>query len=153
MRKITNKNKIAALAASAALVAVSGGAAFAYWSTTGSGAGSATASSGTQAVRINISVEPDVAPGSPKTITYTADNSRNTSSSPVTLSNAQATATDKEGCLPAWFTATVPAGTTLVSGGATAAALGTGTLTLSDLADTDQSACKGASVTLTVGSN
>ena len=39
MRKMTKKNKIAAVALSATLLAAGGGAAYAYWSTTGSGSG------------------------------------------------------------------------------------------------------------------
>jgi len=151
MRKMTKKNKIAAVAASAALVAVGGGAAYAYWSTTGSGNGSAAASTGTQAVTINVTVDPGVAPGTPKTITYSATNP-NTSSTPVTLVNPQVTTSDTK-CLPGWFTATVPAGPTTVLGKATATALGTGTLTLNDDPATNQDACKNATITVTVGSN
>jgi len=159
MRKMTKKNKIAAVAASAALVAVGGGAAYAYWSTNGAGTGTAAAATGTSNVTINVTVDPGVTPGgAPKTITYTATNP-NSSSSPVTLANPQVTATNKTGCLPGWFTATVPsdangvATTTTVAGNAPAAALGTGTLTMADLADTDQNACKGATVTVTVDSH
>ncbi|HEU4666944.1 MAG TPA: hypothetical protein VFS79_04705 [Arthrobacter sp.] len=151
MRPMTKKNKVAAVAASAALLAAGGGAAYAYWSTTGSGSGSAAASSGTQDVTINVTVDPDVAPGDPKTITYTADNP-NTSSTPVTLVDPVVT-TDVAGCLPAWFEATVPAGPTTVLGGATGTDLGTGTLTLNDDPAVNQDACKGATITVTVGSN
>lgn len=150
MRPMTKKNKIAAVAASAALVAVGGGAAYAYWSTTGSGTGGATAASTTQPVSITVTVEQGVAPGTPKSITYTATNP-NTSSTPVTLVNPQVSTSDAK-CLPGWFLATVPAGPTTVLAGATTG-LGTGTLTLSDLPDTDQNACKGAMITVTVGSN
>ncbi|WP_285245572.1 hypothetical protein [Pseudarthrobacter sp. fls2-241-R2A-127] len=156
MRKMTKKNKIAAVAMSAALVAVGGGAAYAYWSTTGGGNGSATASNTTTPVAINVTVDPGVNPGGPaKTITYTATNP-NTSSTPVTLINPVVTTTVAAGvtgvCDPAWFKATVPAGPTTVLPGATTD-LGTGTLTLSDLPTTNQDACKGATITVTVGSN
>lgn len=151
MRKMTKKNKIAAVAASAALVAVGGGAAYAYWSTTGSGAGSAAASSGTQPITINVTVDPGVAPGTPETITYTATNP-NSSSTPVTLAKPVVTTSNAE-CLPAWFSATAPTGTTTVAGNASKAALGTGTLTLNDDPATNQDACKNATITVTVGSN
>jgi len=151
MRQMTKKNKIAAVAASAALVAVSGGAAYAYWSTTGTGNGSAAAAAGTQPVSISVTVDPGVAPGTPKTITYAAANP-NASNTQVTLANPQVT-TDKAGCLPAWFDATVPGGPTNVPANATATALGTGTLTLNDSSTTNQDACKGATITVTVGSN
>lgn len=158
MRPITKKSKIAAVAASAALLAASGGAAYAYWSTTGSGSGGAAAG-GTTPITINVTVASGVTPGGPaKTITYTATNP-NSSSTPVTLINP-VVSTSNANCLPGWFTATVPtdattgqATTTTVGGGATAAALGTGTLTMSDLPSVDQNACKGATITVTVGSN
>lgn len=150
MRQMTKKNKIAAAAASVALVAIGGGAAYAYWSTTGSGSGSAAASAGTQAVTINVTVAEGIAPGSPKAITYTATNP-NTSSTPVTLGSPSVSTSDA-GCMPVWFTATAPTETTTVAGGATTA-LGGGTLTLDDEPTVDQNACKGATVTVTVGSN
>ncbi|MBP1235306.1 hypothetical protein JOE40_000774 [Arthrobacter sp. PvP102] len=152
MRKMTKKNKIAAVAASVALVAVGGGAAYAYWSTTGSGSGSAAAASGTNPVTINVTVDPGVVPGGPaKTITYTADNSANTSSTPVTLTNP-VVSTTAAGCDAAWFTATVPAGTTTVLGGATSTALGTGTLTFNDDSAVNQDGCKNATITVSVSS-
>lgn len=150
MRSMTKKNKIAAVAASAALVAVSGGAAYAYWSTTGSGSGSAAAQAGTDAVSISVTVEPGVAPGTPKTITYTAANP-NASDTQVTLGNPVVT-TSADGCLPAWFSATAPSGATNVPANSTAS-LGTGTLTLNDSATVNQDACKNATITVTVGSN
>ncbi|RAX18224.1 hypothetical protein DC347_01760 [Pseudarthrobacter sp. AG30] len=150
MRPMTKKNKIAAVAMSAALVAVGGGAAYAYWSTTGGGNGSAAASSGTSPVTINVTVAPGVAPGTPQAITYTATNP-NSSSTTVTLATPVVT-TNKSGCLPDWFSATAPAGTTTVLAGATTA-LGGGTLTLNDDPATNQDACKGATITVTVGSN
>lgn len=150
MRPTTKKNKIAAVAASAVLLAAGGGAAYAYWSTTGSGSGSAAASDGTEAVTINVTVDPDVAPGAPVDITYTATNP-NTSSTPVTLVDPVVT-TDVAGCLPAWFDATVPAGPTTVAGGAIRTALGTGTLTLNDDPAVNQDACKGATITVAVDS-
>ncbi|WP_308932130.1 hypothetical protein [Arthrobacter sp. SLBN-112] len=147
---MTKKNKIAAVAMSAALVAVGGGAAYAYWSTTGGGYGSGTAAASTSPVTINVTVDAGVAPGAPQTITYTATNP-NTSNTQVTLANPVVT-TGVDGCLPAWFTATAPTGTTNVPAGPTATALGTGTLTLVDSATVNQDACKGASITVTVTS-
>ncbi|MGN7147539.1 hypothetical protein ACTHQ6_00915 [Arthrobacter sp. SAFR-179] len=151
MRPMTKKNKIAAVAASAALVAVGGGAAYAYWSTTGSGNGSAAAQSSTSPVTINVTVAPGVAPGTPKAITYTAANP-NASNTQVTLADPVVTTSDA-GCLPGWFSATAPGGATNVPANATTTPLGSGTLTLNDSATVDQSACKGATITVTVGSN
>ncbi|KRE91897.1 hypothetical protein [Arthrobacter sp. Soil764] len=150
MRPMTKKNKIAAVAASAALVAVGGGAAYAYWSTTGSGNGSAKAAAGTDPVSISVTVDPGVAPGTPQKITYSATNP-NASDTQVTLINPVVTTSDA-GCKPGWFEATVPVGPTSVLAGATTN-LGVGTLTLNDDPAINQDACKGATITVTVGSN
>lgn len=144
MRKMTNRNKIKALATSAALVAVSGGAAFAYWSTTGSGYGTAGAATGTTPVSITVTFDKDIAPGGTKDIQYSASNP-NSSSTTVTLDRAVVTATGS--CDATWFAASVPTGTTTIAAGATAS-LGTGTLTFADTA-TNQDACKGATITVT----
>lgn len=150
MRPMTKKNKIAAVAASAALVAVGGGAAYAYWSTTGSGSGGAKAAAGTEPVSISVTVDAGVAPGTPQKITYTATNP-NASDTQVTLINPVVTTSDA-GCKPGWFTATVPAGPTSVIAGATTS-LGVGSLTLNDDPAVNQDPCKGATITVTVGSN
>ena len=105
----------------------------------------------TSPVTINVTVDQGVAPGTPKGITYTATNP-NSSSTPVTLADPVVTTSNAE-CLPKWFSATAPGGTTTVSGKATATALGTGTLTLNDDPAVNQDACKGATITVTVGSN
>ena len=84
------------------------------------------------------------------TITYTADNP-NPGITPVTLANPVVT-TSNTSCLPAWFTATVPTGTTTLTGGATGTSLGTGKLTFSD-ANVSQDACKGATITVSVDSH
>lgn len=149
MRPMTKKNKIAAVAASAALVAVSGGAAYAYWSTTGSGSGSATAAPATNAVVIHVAFDKDIAPGQTRTISYTADNP-NSGSTPVTLTNAVVSASGS--CDAGWFAATVPSGTKTLAGNAAAVDMGTGTLTFSD-ANVSQDACKGATITVTAYSN
>ncbi|MDQ0118041.1 hypothetical protein J2T22_001218 [Pseudarthrobacter defluvii] len=151
MRKMTKKNKIAAVALSATLLAAGGGAAYAYWSTTGSGTGQAAAGTD-KAVTIHANFTDGITPGDTgsKTINYTADNP-NTGSTLVTLDPATTVTTNVDACLGTWFTATVPATTTTVTGNATGAALtGSGTLTLADLPGTDQNACKGATITVHV---
>lgn len=162
MRPMTKKNKIAAVALSATLLAAGGGAAYAYWSTTGGGSGSAVASNTTSNVTITASFGGGITPSgnggasTAKTITYTAANP-NTSSTPVTLINPVVTTAVAAGvtgvCDAAWFKATVPVGPTTVPAGATAEPLGTGTLTFTDDPTTNQDACKGATITVTVGSN
>lgn len=154
MRPMTKKNKIAAVALSATLLAAGGGAAYAYWSTTGSGTGQATAGTD-KAVTVHANFVDGITPGvtGSKTINYTADNP-NTGSTQVTLDASTSVSTNVDACLGSWFTATVPASTTTVGGGATGAALtGTGTLTLADLPTVDQNSCKGAIITVHVTSH
>lgn len=149
MRPMTKKNKIAAVAASAALVAVGGSAAYAYWSTTGSGSGQAKAATTTNAVVIHVAFDDNITPGSSKTISYTADNP-NSGSTPVTLTGAVVTASGS--CDASWFAASVPTGTKTLAGNATNVDMGTGTLTFSD-STLNQDACKGATITVTASSN
>ncbi|WP_235509849.1 hypothetical protein [Arthrobacter sp. Soil761] len=149
MRPMTKKNKIAAVAASAALVAVGGSAAYAYWSTTGSGSGQAKAATTTNAVVIHVAFDENITPGSSKTISYTADNP-NSGSTPVTLTGAVVTASGS--CDASWFAASVPTGTKTLAGNATNVDMGTGTLTFSD-STLNQDACKGATITVTASSN
>ncbi|QDG62592.1 hypothetical protein [Pseudarthrobacter sp. NIBRBAC000502771] len=147
MRKMTKKNKIAAVALSATLLAAGGGAAYAYWSTTGGGSGSAAASKGTDPVSISVTFDQGLAPGGSEDILYSATNP-NSSSTTVTLDKAVVTATGN--CDTSWITASVPSGTITIAAGATEA-LGKGTLSFADTA-TNQDSCKGAIITVTANS-
>jgi hypothetical protein len=63
MSKITKK-KVALIGGTAALVAIGGGAAFAYWSTSGSGTGTATTSAGASSLVVTQTSAPtNLAPG------------------------------------------------------------------------------------------
>jgi hypothetical protein len=75
MRKITKKTAVI-VAGSALLVAIGGGIAFAYWSSTGQGTGSATTSAGTSPLTISPAAGPtDLAPGvAPEALTGTIAN-------------------------------------------------------------------------------
>ncbi|WP_427174708.1 hypothetical protein [Arthrobacter sp. 92] len=150
MRTMSKKSKVAAVAASVALVAVGGGAAYAYWSTTGSGTGSATTSAGTAPVVLHAAFAQGLAPGGQEDVTYTADNPN--SSSTMVGSLATTVTTSDPGCLPEWFISTPPATNTAVAANATATALGTGTLSFTDNASVNQDPCKNATITLTVTS-
>ena len=152
MRPMTKKNKIAAVALSATLLAAGGGAAYAYWSTTGAGSGQGAVGSGTTPVTISVTVESGVVPGGPaKSISYKATNP-NTSSTPVTLNDAVVSTNRPDTCDAKWFTATIPAGATTVLPGATTS-LGAGELTLADLPSVDQNGCQGATITVTATSH
>ncbi|MEW1951404.1 hypothetical protein AB0280_19400 [Pseudarthrobacter sp902506025] len=150
MRPMTKKNKIAAVALSATLLAAGGGAAYAYWSTTGSGSGEAAASSGNNVVTLHSSFAKDIAPGESRVVTYTADNS-NTSSTLV-AGLAPTVATSDAKCLPIWFTVDATATPATVPAKTTGTTVGTGTLTFVDTAD-NQDACKNATITVNVTSH
>ncbi|MHC6230006.1 hypothetical protein ACX5I6_09935 [Arthrobacter sp. MMS24-T111] len=147
---MTKKNKIAAVAMSAALVAVGGGAAYAYWSTNGSGTGNAAASSGTKDVVLHTSFAADIAPGETRAVTYTADNP-NTSSTVVGSLTPSVVTSDPTNCLASWFTVDASNTPTTVLANTTGTTVGTGTLTFKDTA-TNQDACKSATITVNVSS-
>ncbi|QHK20426.1 hypothetical protein GU243_12560 [Pseudarthrobacter psychrotolerans] len=151
MRKMTKKNKVLAAAGALALVAGGGGAAYAYWTTTGSGLGSATNSVGEGTVTLHATFDGGLAPGDVRTVAYTADNADLNTSTKVGVLTATVT-TDKAGCLAAWFPVTADTSNTTVAKKSTGTSVGSGTLTFTDLSGTDQSACKGAVVKITVGS-
>ncbi|MEW1819781.1 hypothetical protein AB0323_03170 [Arthrobacter sp. NPDC080031] len=157
MRKLSKKGKIYAAAATVALVAASGGAAYAYWSTTGSGSGAAANSAGTSPVTLHAAFAAGLAPGNSTSVTYTASNP-NSSSTTVTLGTPTVTIDAAHAsCDPGWFQVTASGGSTLVPAATVAgpgsAQVGTGTLTMVDLSGTSQDGCKGATVTVSVGSN
>jgi len=150
MRKMTKKNKIAAVAMSAALVAVGGGAAYAYWSTNGSGTGSAAASAGTKDVVLHTSFAAGIAPGETRAVTYSADNS-NTSSTVVGSLAPTVATSDPTNCPATWFTVDASNTPTTVLANTNGTTVATGTLTFKDTAD-NQDACKAATITVNVTS-
>lgn len=151
MRKMTKKNKVLAAVGALALVAGGGGAAYAYWTTTGDGSGEATNSEGGGTVTLHAAFEGGLTPGDSRTVTYTADNADPNTSTQVGVLTASVS-TDVAGCLQAWFDVTADTSNTTVAKNSTDTIVGSGTLTFNDSATVDQSACKGAVVTITVGS-
>ena len=156
MRKMSKKNKIVAVCGAAALTAVGGGVAFAYWTTTGSGSGTGANSAGTTAVTLHANFAAGLAPGSAnsKTVTYTADNP-NTSSTTVHITSASVSIDAAHvdlGCDAGWFHVTIPSGTVAVGASSLATEIGTGVLSMDDL-NVSQDGCKGATVTVSATSN
>jgi hypothetical protein len=150
MRKMTKKNKVLAAVGALALVAGGGSAAYAYWTTTGAGSGAATNASANGTVVLHATFAGDLTPGGSRAVAYTADNGGTTN---LQVRDLTATVTaDKAGCLPSWFDVTAVSTNTVVAAGATGTSVGSGTLTFNDNATVDQSLCKGAVVTITVGS-
>lgn len=151
MRKMTKKNKVLAAVGALALVAGGGGAAYAYWTTTGAGSGEATNSAGGGTVTLHADFTGGLTPGDSRAVTYTADNADPNTSTKVGALTASVT-TSIGGCLPGWFDVTAVTDNVTVAKNSTETTVGTGTLTFNDSATVDQSACKGAVVTITVTS-
>lgn len=154
MRKMTKRNKILAAAGALALVTGGGGAAYAYWTTTGSGIGSAINSTGGGTVTLSAVFAGGLTPGNEVPVTYSALN--NTASGTRVFSVAATVSTAVAAgvtgvCDAKWFSVTSPvdAAGVAVAAGATEV-VSTGTLKFNDDAVVDQSACKGATVTLTL---
>ncbi|MGN5734219.1 hypothetical protein [Arthrobacter psychrochitiniphilus] len=148
-KKFSKKTKL--VAATAGLVLIGGGAAFAYWSTTGAGTGAATNADSNGTVTLVANFTPGLTPAGTRAVTYTASNPGTSSLYVGTLKNV--VTTSDIGCLPADFTIPdVVSNTTVAAGAVDAPLTGTGTLTFKDTA-INQDACKSATITLTVTSN
>jgi hypothetical protein len=131
------------------VLAVSGTAAYAYWTAQGTGTGTA----GTAAASQPLTIAQDTFSGSALTpggvaqaINGTITNP-NTFTVPITLTAAPAVDSAHAGCLPAWYTVTLASPPSSVPAGGTAS-FG-GTVALTNLPGTNQDACKGATVTIT----
>jgi hypothetical protein len=151
MRKMTKKNKVLAAAGALALVAGGGSAAYAYWTTTGSGSGQATNSAGGGTVTLHANFTDGLTPGDSRMVTYTADNADPNTSTKVGALTAKVS-TNIAGCDAGWFDVTAVTDNVTVAKKSTKTTVGSGVLTFNDSATVDQSACKGAIVTITVGS-
>ena len=150
---VSRKVKVA-VGAAVAVLAISG-AAFAYFTT--SGGGTATGAAGTStalAITGNLSVP--LYPGTASEVTFAVDNTSTGNQFVDTISLVDVTASNdgvvNAGCLSAWFSMpTVTAGQDISPGGETIGA--TGTITMANLADVNQDACKLATLTLNLTSN
>lgn len=151
MRKMTKKNKVLAAAGALALVAGGGSAAYAYWTTTGAGTGTATNSTGGGTVVLHANFDGGITPGDSRVVTYTADNADPNTSTKVGKLSATVS-TSIAGCDAGWFDVSAVTDNVTVAKNSTKTTVGTGVLTFNDSATADQSACKGAIITITVGS-
>lgn len=135
------------ISAAVAAVLVSGGVAFAYWTTTGTGTAAATVgTSGTVSVAQDLPAPSGLFPGGPAgTINYTVTNATAgdlmVSNVAVTVSSTSAGA----GCTAADFTVTPQWTAFQVLAGGTKA--GTATIAMNNTGS-NQDACKGATVNL-----
>jgi hypothetical protein len=150
MRRFSRKTAVAAVAA--VVLAVGGGVAFAYWSTTGSGTGSATNASSNGVVVLHAAFENGLTPGASETVTYTADNAGTSSLHIGTITPTVSIDAGHSDCLATDFSIAPTLSDTTVAAGTSGVAAGTGTLAFADTA-VNQDGCKGAVVTLTLASN
>lgn len=147
MPRMTKKRY--AIVAGIGAVALTAGAAFAYWTSTGSGTGSATTDSSTAwAVTIDSTNLQDLSPGGPtETINFHVKNN-NSGVQSLASTTASVTGTSNAGCTATDFAV----GTTSITYGSVASgATVNGTFTL-QMIDTgaNQDACKGVTVNLKV---
>lgn len=159
MRKLSKKGKIYAAAASIALVAASGGAAFAYWTNTGSGVG--TGATGTNAAieAVQSSLVTGLVPGGAAQTLSGKFNNPNTSPVYVASVTASIASVTKGGVAAAGCDATdfTLANATMVVGHEVASGTGVdswggATIAFNDKA-TNQDACKDVTVNLAYASN
>jgi hypothetical protein len=128
------------------------GLAIAFWTTSGSGSGTAKLADGTTTVTLTATVPDGVAPGLDRQVTITATPS---SSQSVHIGSIRLTGFTPDGSHsgcndPTWFSmADVLIDQTITGPGATQLTP-TGTLHMNDLSSTNQDACKGATLTLSL---
>jgi hypothetical protein len=149
--KLNYRKPLVATAIVGGVLAVTGTAAFAYWTATGSGSGTASTANGSQA----LTIAQDAFNGTALTPgglaqdvkgTITNSNAFNvpfTLAAVPTVDSTHATA----GCLAGWDTVALTTSPTSVA--ANNHADFAGTVALTNLPSTNQDACKGATVTIT----
>ncbi|MDQ1689095.1 MAG: hypothetical protein QOK42_2070 [Frankiaceae bacterium] len=154
MRK-HSKKLIAAVAGTAAAVALSG-VAYAYWTTTGAGTGTVTNASSNGTVTLHASW-PTTAlfPGGSQSVSFTADNGGATDLYVGTIHLASVSVDAGHAtCVVGDFTMPdVVSNTPVIHGASGQAIAGTGTLSFANNATTSQDTCKGADITLHLTSN
>ena len=156
MKKHLSKRRVVVSAIVLAL-AIASGVAYAYWTSTGAGSGTASAATPSGSLVLHAAGFTGIYPGGNKTVTFTADNAMGTDGYVTTIVFGSVTSTVPlcQTMLtgnPGQFTMANVTSNTVVPNLASGLALtGSGTLIWSNLA-VDQSACKGAALTLNVTS-
>jgi len=143
MKRFSLKSKVIAGAAAVVLVAGVGGAAFAYFTSSGNGSGNASVGSATPwDVVVSSDTSNTLQPGAgSETLTYTITNN---GTGAQALNTVTASVGNSGGCLGSWFTAVASAptpaiGTSIAPNGT---ATGTVTVTMQDSGG-DQNPCQG----------
>ena len=156
MKKHLSKRRVV-VSAVVLTLAIASSVAYAYWTSTGAGSGTQNAATPSGTLTLHATGFLNISPGGSKTVTFTADNSTGTDGYVATIVFGSVTSSD----VPCQTMLTATAGqfamptvtsNTVVPNGASGLALtGSGTLSWTNLA-VDQSACKGAALTLNVTS-
>lgn len=149
--KLNYRKPAVAAAIVGGVLAVSGTAAFAYWTAQGTGSGTAGTAAASQPLTITQDAFSGTAltpGGTAQPISGTIANA-NTFNVPFTLTavptvdSTHATA----GCLASWYTVSLTTPPTSVAAAGNVSF--SGTVVMNNLASTNQDACKGATVTVT----
>jgi len=157
MKKHLSKRRVV-VSAIVLTLAIAGGVAYAYWTSTGSGGGTANAATPAGTLTLHATGFLNIYPGGNKSVTFTADNATGANGYVATIVFGSVTST-----VPACQTMltanagqfampTVTSNTVVPSGAIGFALTGSGTLSWTDLAAVDQGACKGKALTLNVTS-
>ena len=156
MKKHLSKRRVV-VSAIVLTLAIASSVAYAYWTSTGSGSGTANAATPSGTLTLHAAGFTGIYPGGSKTVTFTADNAMGTDGYVATIVFGSVTSS-VPACQtmltanPGQFTmATVTSNTVVPNGAGGLALTGSGTLSWTNLA-VDQSACKGAALTLNVTS-
>lgn len=150
MSRLNKKSKVIGAALLLLTVSISG-VAYAYWTGSGSGSATATAASG-GTVSITGTTASGLAPGTSKTVTFTATNATEAAIKIGTISDT-AIASNSVGCdaLIADFSmADVAANQIIPANTTNHPVTATGSLAYAYSATVNQDACKGAVITLTL---
>lgn len=152
--KITRIKKVLIASGTAFVVLTGGGVAFAYWTTSGSGSGTATVATNSQTLVLHATTTGALSPGSSVPVAFSADNASSTSLQVGTVHLVSVTAdTAHADCTVTDFSmADVPENQMIPAHSTGVALAAQGTLVYADTS-VDQSACKGATLTLNVSSN
>jgi hypothetical protein len=146
------KKKYGVLAGITAILLLIGGVAFAYWTSTGTGSDTGTTGTDTPFdISVTNTTDSTLTPGGPTdtysyTITNNGSGDQKLEAQPtITITNDQ----EGSGCDSAWYAVT-PTAISLGDLAPGASATSSFDVQLTNLATTNQDACKGATVTATV---
>lgn len=155
MPRLTPRTKKVLIASGTAAAVLAGsGVALAYWTTSGSGSGTASVASAASTLTLHAATSGTLSPGGSLAVSFTADNGSSTSLQVGTVHLVSVTAdAEHADCVVADFSmADVLEDQTIAANSTAVALANSATLVYADTS-LDQSACKGATLTLNVSSS